>query len=63
MLFNFSPLEYATVIKAKKCDAVGNELRTSEELVWPDVPTKIASLRVQSGSQRLAEKRVDIHIQ
>ena len=33
----------------------GNELRIPEEFVWPSVPTRIASLRVQSGPQNLAE--------
>ena len=35
----------------------GNELRTSEELVWPSVPTKIAGLRVQSEPQRRLRSR------
>ena len=39
----------------------GNELRTPEEFVWPSVPTRIASLRVQSGPQRLSETSLSRH--
>ena len=52
MTLNFAPLEYATVIRLESAMLEGNELKTPEELVWPSVPTKIASLRVHSGPQR-----------
>ena len=39
----------------------GNELKTPEELVWPSLPTKIASIRVQSGPQGLAEMSLGRH--
>ena len=61
MTLNFALLEYAAVMTAGKGNVGGNELRIPEELVRPSVPTKIDSLRVQSGPERLAETSLSQH--